>query len=187
MSCIKTFKNNNLYSFDIIYDKDINNVATKFNHNKIHDVSQQLSFAAGQLKGMHFSIYAVSAPRADIIYHFFKENFSRDICELKSITYHRYPWRNIDLVYYQELGTNFPEFEIAVIDSDKEYGNLVKFDKNNTEKSDIGAIVNYMLGNEKIIERIDLLNSRFDKKYISKKLYFNYVGSYARVKINSNE
>lgn len=191
LNCITTINDDDrLHSFDIRYDKDINNVAMKFNHQEMPKGYDPKSFGVGMLyKDGFLSINTISAPIADILYHFFKETFLCHICELRSITYHRYPWTQDDFIYYQEIGSSFPEDEIEVIDSDEEYDNLVKLsaEDNGTNKTDPNLILDYILDNVEEIERIELLNSKFDERYISKKLYFNHIGSYVKVKMNFNE
>ena len=86
-------------------------------------------------------------------------------------------------MYYQEVGYHFSEDEIEVIDSDEEYENLIKISAKDNTSNEVNQnlILDYMLDNEDEIERVELLNSKFDEKYISKKLYFNHIGSYVRV------
>jgi len=81
-------------------------------------------------------------------------------------------------------GYHFLENEIKVIDSDEEYESLIKISAKDNISNEVNPnlILNYMLNNEEGIERVELLNSKFDEKYISKKLYFNHIGSYVRVR-----
>ena len=121
LNCINIInKDAGACSFDIHYDQDINDVAIKFNHEKIPKEYEEKSFGLGMLRNGNLNIHTLSAPMADILYHFFKERFLGYICELRSITYHRYPWTESDFIYYQEIGSHFPEDEIKLINSDEE-------------------------------------------------------------------
>ena len=73
LNCINIVnKDADACSFDIHYDQDINDVAIKFNHEKMPKEYEQKSFGLGiLLRNGNLNIHTLSAPMADILYHFF--------------------------------------------------------------------------------------------------------------------
>lgn len=52
----------------------MNDVAIKFNHKKKPKEYEQRSFEIGKMERGNLNIYALSAPMADILYHFLGKN-----------------------------------------------------------------------------------------------------------------